>query len=106
MQSRAPVVGLRRDQAEETEERTGSRFGGERDGQLGRGDRAAATRGSGFRRARAAAGKQDRGRSEASEQPYPNRESPRCPSNGRERRQDGTAAARGTGGGSAIGGSG
>jgi hypothetical protein len=56
------------------------------------------------RRARAAAEKRDRGEREAGEDPYHPGVSPRCPSDVRERRNDGTAAARGTGGGSAIGG--
>jgi hypothetical protein len=45
--SRASAVGLGWDQAEKIEERTGNHFGGKRGGQLGRGGRAAAARGSG-----------------------------------------------------------
>ncbi|PUZ66875.1 hypothetical protein GQ55_3G379000 [Panicum hallii var. hallii] len=56
MRSGDPVAGLERDQAEEIEGRTGNCLGGKGAGQLGRGDRAAASRGSGRRRARAAVG--------------------------------------------------
>jgi hypothetical protein len=47
MRSRAPVAGLERDQAEEIEKRTGNPFGERRGSQIGRGGRAAASRGSG-----------------------------------------------------------